>query len=100
VEKDETLWSKKWVTLVETKQDKLDVATKQHMDRIKSIGKLISTKMYVMEGMVSGMANIVIILKSEGENMILDQLDGLNLDIPDKANPTLKDWYEFYGEIQ
>ncbi|KAH9325438.1 hypothetical protein KI387_005616 [Taxus chinensis] len=55
------------------------------MDRIKGIGKLIAVKVDVMEGMVSGMVNILRILKSEGGTMTLDELDGIFVDIPNKC---------------
>ncbi|KAH9294616.1 hypothetical protein KI387_038204 [Taxus chinensis] len=60
--KNETLGHIERIMLVETKRDALEAVKILHKERIKDIRKVIVEKMDVMDGMVSSMANILIIL--------------------------------------
>ncbi|KAH9293873.1 hypothetical protein KI387_040921 [Taxus chinensis] len=100
VMKDETLGCTERLALVKQKCEALAAAQDPHKERINEIGKLIVQKMDLMEGMLSGMANVVWVLQNEKEKITQDELDDIATDILEKMRNVLSDWKTLEAELK
>ncbi|KAH9290899.1 hypothetical protein KI387_035016, partial [Taxus chinensis] len=90
--KDETLGCVERLAVVKQKCEALAVAQEPHKNRLDELGKLIAQKMDLLEGIMSAMANIMLLLQNEKGDIVQDELESIAVNILEKAQATLSEW--------
>ncbi|KAH9292192.1 hypothetical protein KI387_042618, partial [Taxus chinensis] len=89
VMKDETLGHAERLSMVKQKREALVVAQEPHKTQLEELGKLIAQKMDLLEGRMTAMSSIVLVLQNEKGEIVRDELESIAVDIPEKVEEAL-----------
>ncbi|KAH9307405.1 hypothetical protein KI387_035316, partial [Taxus chinensis] len=96
--RDEKLGCAERLLMVKNKHKALPTAPKPHKTRLEELGKLIVQKMDLLEGRMTAMSSIVLVLQNEKGEIVRDELESIVVDIPKKLEEALTGWQALEAE--
>ncbi|KAH9302231.1 hypothetical protein KI387_013814, partial [Taxus chinensis] len=81
------------------KHEALVAAQEPHKTQLEELGKLIEHKMDILEGIMTSMSSLVLVLQNKNGEIARDELESIVVDIPEKAEQALTDWQILEAEI-
>ncbi|KAH9313085.1 hypothetical protein KI387_028120, partial [Taxus chinensis] len=97
--KDETLGCVEILELVKKKCEALAAAQEPHKNRLDELGKLIAQKIDLLEGIMTTMSNIMLVVQNEKGEISQDELESIAVNISEKEKAVLNEWQTLEAEI-
>ena len=91
VMKDEKLGRAERFSMVKQKHEALVAAQELHKTWLEELGKLITQKMDLLEGRMTSVSSVVLLLQNEKGEITRDELESIIVDIPEKVEQALID---------
>ncbi|KAH9295699.1 hypothetical protein KI387_039287, partial [Taxus chinensis] len=73
-------------------REALTAAQEPHKTQLEELGKLIVQKMDLLEGRMTSMSSVVLVLQNEKGEIARDELESIAVDIPEKVEQALTEW--------
>ncbi|KAH9317073.1 hypothetical protein KI387_018842, partial [Taxus chinensis] len=80
------------LSLVKQKREALVAAQAPHKERLEELGKLISQRMDVLEGVQTSMSSIMLVIQNEKGELSMEELQSIIADVPKTTGVALIAW--------